>query len=359
MSKSLWNWIDPIDMIEKYSTDALRLTVSIWNTPWNDLKFDEENVEHNKIFINKLWNASRFVYTNLFEKGDYKIDKYDVLEKRLKDNYDNLMFHEKWILSELRNISDKLNKWMQDFNFSESWVDLYYFTKNLFCDYYIEEFKITQEVSKNWWDVIVYVLNNLLKLWHPFIPFVTEELWSKIWFDNRLINESYSKVWFTFDKNISKDKEIIIEVIKEIRAIRADNNIMPNKTIKIKLKPKASKKDLFWEEVLLIISWIVKSEDTEIISSKIIDDKLVYWVTKSWIEIYVDNSNAIDLEWEITRLKEQINDTKEYINILDKKLLNESFVRNAPPQLVRAEMDKKAQALDKLKKVEEKLGKIL
>lgn len=357
MSKSLWNGIDPIDMIKKYWADALRLTCSIWNTPWNDLKFDEDNVMENKIFINKIWNATRFVYTNLFEKASYKIDSYEEIEKRILKNYDNLMFHEKWILSRLRSVSDIVNKGMQDFNFSEVGIELQNFTRNEFCDYYIEEFKITREISKHWNDVIIYVINNILKLWHPYIPFVTEELWSKIWFEWKLIETSYSKVAVKKDCEIEKDKQIIIEVIKEIRNLRAENNIMPSNPIKLLLKIKKAKQDLFNSEILKIISWIVRSEDTKVVS-KVENEDFVYAVTKSWVEIFLDNSNAKDMEGEIDRLKASINDTKEYIALLDRKLLNENFVRNAPPELVRAEMEKKANAQDKLKKLEEKLEKI-
>lgn len=357
MSKSLGNWIDPIDMIEKYSADALRLTCSIWNTPWNDLKFDEDNVMENKVFINKLWNATRFVYTNLFEKSEYKIDDYDTLEKRILKNYDNLMFHEKWILSRLKSVSDRLNSWMENFNFSEAWIELQNFTRNDFCDYYIEEFKITRETSQYWNDVIIYAINNILKLWHPFIPFVTEELWNKMWFEWKLIETSYSKVAIMENKEIEKDKQIIIEVITEIRRLRAENNIVPSNTIKLLLKVKKSKQDLFNDEILALISWIVRSEETQCVS-KVDREDLVYAVTKSWVEIFLDNSNAKDIWAEVERLKASIADTKEYIALLDRKLLNESFVRNAPPVLVRAEMEKKLDAQDKLKKLEEKLEKI-
>ncbi len=357
MSKSLGNWIDPLDMIEKYSADALRLTCSIWNTPWNDLKFDEDNVMENKVFINKIWNATRFVYTNLFEKSEYKIDDYDTLEKRILKNYDNLMFHEKWILSRLKSVSDRLNSWMENFNFSEAWIELQNFTRNDFCDYYIEEFKITRATSKHGNDVIMYAINNILKLWHPFIPFVTEELWNKMWFEWKLIETSYSKVAIMENKEIEKDKQIIIEVITEIRRLRAENNIVPSNTIKLLLKVKKSKQDLFNDEILALISWIVRSEETQCVS-KVDNEELVYAVTKSWVEIFLDNSNAKDMTAEVERLKASIADSKEYIALLDRKLLNESFVRNAPPALVRAEMEKKADAQDKLKKLEEKLEKI-
>lgn len=357
-SKSLWNWIDPLEMIEKYSADALRLWVSIWNTPWNDLKFDEANVEENKIFINKLWNATRFVYTNLFEKWEYKLDKIEIIEDRLLKNYDKLSFSEKWILSKLKNLSDFVNKWMEEYNFSESWIELINFTKNDFCDYYIEEFKLLGNKSGFWNDVIIYVINHILKLWHPFIPFVTEELYSKLWFEWMLINANFSKVALKADKEIEKQKEIIIEVITEIRRIRADNNIMPNKSINLLLKPKKWLSEIFNEEVIFIISWIVKSENSKVIDKKPDEENLVYAITKAWVEIFVDNSNAMDIEKEVDRLKAQIADTKEYIAILDRKLLNDSFVRNAPASLVRSEMEKKEQAREKLVKLEEKLWKL-
>ena len=126
MSKSKWNWIDPLDMIDLHWTDALRLTLSIWNTPGNDLKFDEANVVNNKIFINKLWNASRFVYTKVDSSTEKDSSK---LEKILLDNYDNLELHEKWILSKLKYLSDLVTKWMEDYNFSESGQELQIFTK--------------------------------------------------------------------------------------------------------------------------------------------------------------------------------------------------------------------------------------
>lgn len=357
MSKSLGNGIDPLDMIEKYGTDALRLTLSIGNTPGNDIKFDEDNVENNKLFINKIWNAVRFVYTNLFEKGDYKLDSIEEIEKRLAKNYDSLMIHEKWILSRLKWVSDLTTTAMLENNFSESGIELQAFTRNEFCDYYIEEFKILKDKSQFGNDVIIYTINHILKLWHPYIPFVTEELYEKLGFEWMLIDANWSKVAFDRNLEVEKAKDIIIETIKAIRNIRAENSVMPDKTIKVYIQAKAKTLDAMTQSID-IISWIVKSEHTEIITKKPKDDNLVYATIKSWVDIYVDTSNALDMESEISRLQEQIADAKEYIAILDKKLLNESFVKRAPVELVRAEMMKKEEAKERLIKLEEKLGKI-
>jgi len=354
MSKSLWNGIDPLDMIELYWTDALRLTLSIWNTPWNDLKFDEEVVKNNSIFINKLWNASRFVDSNLGKTQEKNSEK---LEKILIKNYDNLMFHEKWILSRIKYLSDLVTKSMEKNIFSEAGIELQAFTKNEFCDYYIEEFKLTTEQSKFGWDVITYTIDKLLKLWHPYIPFVSEEIYNKLWFEWDLIVSNWWIVNIERNKQIEKDKILIIEIIKEIRRLRAENNVMPNKSIKLKIYAK-NKNAKIIEEVIYLIWAIVKAEKCKLIDKKPKSDDLAYWIIKAWVEVYVDTSNALDLKKEIERIKDQINDSKEYISILDKKLLNESFVRNAPEHLVRSEMDKKSIAQDKLEKLEEKLKKM-
>lgn len=350
MSKSLWNWVDPLDMIDKYGTDALRMTLAIGNTPWNDLKFDEENVKNNMVFINKLWNASRFVSVNTSVK-DFCFSE---IQEKLSKNYDELMLHEKWILSKLVWLTNLVTDSMESYSFSEAGGELYTFTKNRFCDYYIEEFKLAKEVSKHGEDVILYAIHVLLRLWHPYIPFVTEELYEKLWFSGHLIISQWPQLTLETNSDVEKSHTLFVEVIREIRKLRAENNIMPNKTIKLKIYAKNKNAEILNSSIDLL-SWIVKSEETEIIDKKLSDPNLVYSVVKSGVEVYVDTSNAIDIQAESNRLKEQIVDTKQYISILDKKLLNESFTRNAPKDLVHAEMAKKQQSLQKLEKLEEKL----
>ena len=350
MSKSLGNGVNPIDMIDTYGTDALRMTLAIWNTPGNDLKFDEENVKNNMIFINKLWNASRFVHGSTQVK-DFNFAK---TQEKLIKNYDALMLHEKWILSKIAGLSELVTESMENYSFSEAGQELYTFTKNRFCDYYIEEFKLAKDTSKFGEDVILYSIHALLRLWHPYIPFVTEELYSKLGFDGDLIIADWPKIDLEVNKDVEKAHSLFVEVIKEVRKLRAENNIMPNKTIKLKIYAKNKNAEIL-SECLDLLSGIVKSEESEIIEKKLSDPNLVYSVVKSGVEVYVDTANAIDVESETARLKEQILDTKQYISILDKKLLNESFVRNAPKDLVHAEMEKKQQATTKLEKLEEKM----
>jgi len=355
MSKSLGNGIDPLDMIEKYSTDALRLTLSIGNTPGNDLKFDEENVRENTLFLNKLWNATRFVYMNLFEKNAYTLSTLEHLEEKLLGVYDQLAFHEKWILSRLKATSDAINEGMKKYTFSEAGIQLQNFTKNEFCDYYIEEYKVTRETSPYGHDVIIYVIANILKLWHPYIPFITEELWKSIGFSGYLITTSFSQVPFERDKILENKKQRIIEVIKEIRIIRNTNNIPTNVAVEVFLKVKKKGNDLFSDDMIHIISGIVNSKATHRVLQTPEHPNLSYGVTKTGIELYVDTSGGKDRSQEISYIKEQINDTQDYLHKINAKLMNDSFVRNAPADIVRSEMDKKLQAIDRLEKLKEKL----
>nr|MDD3719994.1 valine--tRNA ligase [Candidatus Gracilibacteria bacterium] len=354
MSKSLGNGIDPLDMIEKYGTDSLRLALTIGNTPGNDLKFDEANVENNMLFMNKLWNACRFVHANLGDEISKIGNDFTKLEKTIIDNYDSLLISEKWILSRVKYLTDLVTNSMEDYNFAESGQELQSFTKNEFCDYYIEEFKLTKNSSKYGNYVIVYVINILIKLWHPYIPFITEELHNKLGFKDSLIDSPWPKLGIKRDEEVEKEKQVIIDLIKEIRKIRAENNVIPSNTIKVQIYVR-SKNLVTITDSLDIISGIVKSEETIIVDKKPKDINLAYSVIKAGIEVYVDTSNALDMDKEIERIKLSIDDTKEYIAILDKKLLNENFVRKAPSELIRQEMEKKEQAKQKLEKLEEKL----
>jgi len=353
MSKSLGNGVDPIDMINEYGTDALRMTLVIGTTPGNDIKFDEDNVKNNMLFINKLWNASRFVSVNTEVKDFCFADT----QKILIDNYDDLLLHEKWILSKVSGLMDLVTDSMENYSFSEAGQELYTFTKNRFCDYYIEEFKLSKEHSKYGEDVILYSIHALLRLWHPYVPFVTEEIYSKLWFSDFITTSQWPETSLEVNKQVEKFHTLFVEVVREVRKLRAENNIMPNKTIKLKIYAKWVNAEIL-ESCQELIGGIVKSEETEIVAKKLTDPNLVYSVVKSWVEVYVDTSNALNVESEKERLKAQILDTKEYIALLDKKLLNESFVRNAPKDLVHAEMQKKEQAKQKLQKLEDKFSSL-
>ncbi|MCH8518694.1 valine--tRNA ligase [Candidatus Gracilibacteria bacterium] len=356
MSKSLGNGIDPLDMIEKYGTDALRMTLVIGTTPGNDVKFDEENVKNNMFFINKLWNASRFVACNVEDSQVQNFLLTSALEE-LKKHKDSLLLHETWILSRLSKIVTLVTDGLENYNFSEVGQELYAFTKNEFCDYYIEEFKLSKESSEYGDMVILVVLYSLLQVWHPYIPYVTEQIHKVMGLEGKCMLSDWPSIDFSSEKDIEKSHDLFVEVVKEIRKIRAETGVPPSKTIKVQIFAKNKNAEIL-EEFIPLISGMVKSEHTEIISKKLSNQSLVYAVIRSGVEVYIDTANAVDIEGEKQRLHHEILDIRDYVSLLDRKLLNESFVRNAPRNLVQKEQEKKQQARKRLEKLEEKYNSL-
>lgn len=175
-SKSLGNGIDPIEVIKQYSADALRLSLIVGNTPGNNLRFSLDVVKNNQTFLNKLWNVARFVWMNVGgEEADVETD-VTKLEKTLKKNWDKLLDYERWILTRLKRTVNDVTRGMEEYEFGMSGEKLVSFTRDEFADYAIECFKLSKEESKHGKEVMMYTLLTLLKLWHPYIPFITETL---------------------------------------------------------------------------------------------------------------------------------------------------------------------------------------
>lgn len=172
-SKSTGNGIDPIEVIKQYSADALRLALVVGNTPGNDLRFSIDNVKNNQTFLNKLWNVARFVWMNADGKVETNINK---LEKTLKKNTKKLLDYERWILTRLKRTAVDVTRGMEEYDFSMMGEKLVSFTRDEFADYAIECFKLSKKESKYGHEVMMYTLLALLKLWHPYIPFITETL---------------------------------------------------------------------------------------------------------------------------------------------------------------------------------------
>ena len=354
MSKSLWNGIDPLDVIEEYSSDSLRLSLVIGNTPGNNMNFSIKNVESSSIFLNKLWNISRFVYSNIWE-----INKtYSELENTISKNYNSLLNHEKWIISKLKGIIEATTLWMENYNFSLTWMELTNFTRDDFSDFYIEEYKLTKEISTHWNDVLAFSILTLLKLWHPYVPFITEEIYSKLRIWETLIDSTWPELAITKDENIEKEMSLLFEVIKSIRNIRAEKLVKPGDFIDVNFKTNNLNTSIIKSNEI-ILKWLAKIGNINFfwLNEEINKDKYSFAIVED-IEIYTDLWGEIDPEEEKSRLKLEIEDRKEYIKIIDHKLLNAEFIKNAPESVVRAEQAKKAQALEQLEKLKVKFNSL-
>lgn len=323
MSKSLGNIIDPLDMIAKYGTDATRLSLLLGNTPGNDMKLSEEKIAGFRNFTNKLWNISRFMLININEP---KMDAQEPKAKTLADA---------WILEKLYTIINRTSENIEKFNFALAGDELRDFTWGDLADWYLEIAKV--EGGKS--EILNYILNTILKLWHPYMPFVTETIWQEVYgAEHMLMVEQWPK-GVGHKKTDHTDFELIRSIITGIRSLRAENKIEPAKKIGAFLNIE-DRKNLIKEseEVVKALARLEKLEFVE-----------------SGAEIALDLAGAVDIEKEKPRLEKEIAELTKYISGLENKLSNQEFVNNAPPAVVEKEQVKLSEAKNKVEKLEEQL----
>jgi len=231
MSKSLGNGIDPIEVIEKYGADATRLSLLIGVTPGNDVRLYDEKIRGYRNFVNKLWNVSRFILMSVSDGKEIK-------KQRNREIKGRLTLADKWILSEMNKTAGDVTKGIEEFQFSRAGEVLYEFTWTKLADWYLEVAKV--EGSKD--DILIYILTNLLKLWHPFMPYVTEEIWGNLSKDMLIVSE-----WPAVDKKMLDEKSEdefgrLQGLVTKIRNERASKKIEPKEIIKLKIKSGEFKK---------------------------------------------------------------------------------------------------------------------
>ncbi len=332
MSKSKGNGVDPLDMITKYGTDATRLSLLMGSTPGNDSRFNEDKVEAKRNFINKLWNISRFILTLTDEKyfslpADKTPDAKTVADK--------------WIISEMKKLIKTTTERLDNFEFSLAAEELNDFTWNKLADWYLEIAKV--EKNKN--EILIYLLKNLLILWHPFIPFVTETIWESF-NDDILMVAKWPKVSGQ-EIGESDDFSLIQDIIVAIRNARSENKIEPAKKLEAIIYGNQFA-DLIPSQIEIIknlktgLSGLELKDGSEKISGSIM-------VPVRGVEIHL--LGAIDAEKEKERLiKEQVN-LEKLILLQSQKLNNLDFVSRAPEKIVSAEKDKLSAYQAELKKI--------
>ncbi|MCK4592380.1 class I tRNA ligase family protein, partial [Candidatus Parcubacteria bacterium] len=355
MSKSLGNGIDPIKMIEKYGTDALRLSMIIGSSPGNDIKMYEEKIEGYRNFVNKLWNVSRFITSkcakNISDKKEC-LSENKKIEIRKLGNWEidckNLTLADKWILSRLNDLIKEVTDDLDNYKFSQAGERLKEFTWNEFADWYIEISKI--EENKD--EILNYVLETLLKLCHPFIPFVTEKAWEGINRESLLITEKwpYRNTKFCV-LTIDEDFEIIKNIITVIRNARAEYEIEPSKKIKAVIYA-GKQKELIKSQAHLIKNLRTGIDTSEIKEKGDKIEKAAYLVVGN-IEIYL--IGLINEEKEMEKTKKEIDELEKYIQQIRIKLGNDNFVANAPREIVEKEREKYQGSSAKLEKLKKKL----
>lgn len=332
MSKSLGNGIDPIEVIDQYGADALRFALITGNTPGNDSRFYMEKVEANRNFCNKLWNASRFVFMNV--------------EDHVKNINDvELQIEDKWIISSLNDVIDEVSTNLNKYEIGIAAEKIYDFTWNVFCDWYIELVKprlygddsILKESAIS---VLIYTLTNVIKLLHPFMPYITEEIYSYLPNKNdMLINETWPK--YSETKSYKNEEQIIdklVESVISIRNSRQEMNIAPKKQsdIYILTSDKSLEEDFKQLESLFRSSVSINEYK---VNEDISEDNNIVIVKDSY-KIIIPLNDLIDYSKEMERLEKELNTAKSELKRAESKLKNEGFLKGAPEALVEKEKEK-------------------
>jgi len=353
MSKSLGNGIDPLEVIKQYGADALRFALATGNSPGNDMRFSDEKIEAARNFANKLWNASRFVRMNL------TIDEIKLPEA------DKLAAPDKWILNEFNALCENVVTNLDNFEVGVALGAIYGFTWDIFCDWYIElcksrlNEKDTEEnlVCQN---VIAYVLSNTLKLLHPFMPFITEEIYQALPHDSESIMISeYPKASAALEFKADAEKMTkIIDAITAIRTRRAEMNVPPSKKAKVYLATKYEDvfagADAFFVRLASASELIVAESFSE---NEVSADNAVQIITDS-ATIFLPLSDIIDFEKEKARLEGEKKKLEGEIERIEKKLSNEGFVAKAPAAVVEGERAKMAKYRENLDGILAALAKL-
>lgn len=347
MSKSLGNGIDPLEVIDEYGADALRFTLATGNSPGNDMRFSDDKVKASRNFANKLWNAARFVLMYLGE--DYE---FPGLPKALN-------LEDKWIISKVNTLSKEVTANLEKFELGVAIQKLYDFIWDIFCDWYIEISKIrlqSGEGAETAKAVLVYVLTDILKLLHPFMPFITEEIYQAIPHDTDSIMISK---WVEYDEalNFAAEEEQIEKIMQAVRAIRnrrAQMNIPPSRKAAVFVETDDSATFEYGVEFIKRLAYA-----SEVTVSGSFDDlgNVVTMVTDS-AKIYIPMGELVDFEAERKRLEKELAAAQDKLDFINKKLSNPGFVNKAPEKVVNQNREDAAKLEEKIAGIKESIASI-
>jgi len=315
--------IDPLDMIEKYGADALRLSLVIGSSPGNDIRLYEEKIAGYRNFVNKIWNASRFALMNV-EQDDLSLPfSVDYIETDA----------DRWILTKLQELIKEVEHDMEKYRFSDAGTKIYDFMWRQYCDWYLEISKGNVNPA-----VLIFVLRSTLKLLHPFVPFVTEKLWELMGEDEMIISSSWPKYneGLVFNE-ASENMEIVFKVITKIRSIRSESQVEASKKIQAVIHAGDYLSVLGSQRQGLMR--LARLESVTLLDS---GDKLAKakFGVVGGIEIYLPLDGLIDFAKERLRITKELDEKQKFVNVLEKKLSNPAFVDKAPEVVVEKEKNR-------------------
>ncbi|MGN1129075.1 MAG: class I tRNA ligase family protein, partial [Candidatus Flemingiibacterium sp.] len=345
MSKSLGNGIDPLKIIDQYGGDALRYALITGNSPGNDMRFSTAKVEAARNFANKLWNASRFALMNL------------TIEKCELPGAADMALEDKWLISKLNTLCGEVTANLDKFELGVALAKIYDFVWDILCDWYIELIKPRLNegdlIAQN---VLCYALRETLKLLHPFMPFITEEIYQAIPHDCESI--MIAKYPSFSEKLVFPAEEermaALIDAITRIRTRRTEMNVAPSKKSKVIIVTEA--KDIYNDDTEHFFRKLASASD--VIFAPHCSDENVVQIVAPKANIYIPLGDLVDFAKERARLGKEREKCLSEIDRVTKKLANEGFVAKAPAQLIESEKAKKVKLEEQLKSIDEALAKL-
>lgn len=341
MSKSLGNGVDPLEIIEKYGADALRFSLMLGNSPGNDMRFFNEKVEASRNFANKIWNAARFIHLNTDNQS---------LEKGIPEEIGDI---DSWIISRLNTVISEVTNNLDKFELGIAAQNIYDFVWDEFCDWYIEFSKI--EGKK---EVLLFVVDSILKLLHPFMPFVTEEIWKSFQnIDGSIMIEKYPEFNKKYiNKNAEYNINVLMSVIKSIRNMRSEMNVSHGKKTVIYIDSDNLEICKVLKKYENIICKMAYAKSVEINSDRG-DEKLVSAVN-DYVKIYIPVDELVDREEEIARLNKELESVNKQLLQAESRLKNEKFLSKAPKEIVDGARELANKLADKSKRILEEISKL-
>lgn len=352
MSKSLGNGLDPMEVIEKYGADATRFMLSTGSSPGNDMRFRWERVESARNFANKIWNASRFalMHLNGVKPGEISLEG-------------KLSTADRWILHRLNETAEKVTRSLDRYDFGEAGQVLYHFIWDELCDWYIEFAKLPlygddEEARRSTRSVLAHVLDHSLRLLHPFMPFITEEIWQHLPVEGESITIAS---WPEMDSAYAaleavQEMEVLIETIRSVRNIRAEMDVPVKKQIDLLIRAETESLPVFQNNVAAIrrLCGVNRLEaDTGIRRP---DRAMTAVVTGA--EIFLPLEGLIDIEQTISRLEGELKKLDKEVDRVEKKLSNQGFINKAPAHVVEEERVKGQEYREKREKVRSRLAEL-
>ncbi|MBE6773133.1 MAG: valine--tRNA ligase [Ruminococcaceae bacterium] len=345
MSKSLGNGIDPLLVIDKYGADALRFTLATGNSPGNDMRYSDKKVEASRNFANKIWNAARFILMNLDEN------------EAAPHIPENLALEDKWVLSLFNNLVKEVTENLDKFELGIAVQKLYDFIWDIFCDWFIELAKIRLqkggEEASTARAVLVYVMSETLKLLHPFMPFITEEIWQTLPHDGETIMKA---PWPVFSDALSFSKEVeqmnmIMDAIRAIRNRRAEMNVPPSKKAHVYVA--TEKKDIF-EKAVVFMQKLASASDVTVGDSFNIEGSVS--IVTAEAKIYIPMGDLVDFEAERKRLLKDREAAEKKLAQINGKLNNPGFLAKAPQNVIDGQKADAEKLTEKIKMIDESLA---